>query len=296
MSNCFHIFDLRIKLSIQEFNNNQSNVAGLIGIADQIEKCWKFAIYVGNQNLLILFEKGKGVNKAAFEALSKLKPLNKQTISDEKFDPKLVIEMGNVKAEDSSWNEIEFFLYKTNLVDTSTSNKVKPEEFLETLKFNLAHVEHLEEGDIIAFDRSFYQHHAVLTDSIRMMVTHRYGEPENLGAPLVISASLFGMPTEKAFVTEDFLIEIADYRKFTESNERYDSRFMPRTREEIVREAKSRIGERGYSIRNRNCQNFASVCRNGTSYSPEVEGVLDGIKYGAATLATGLLAGIGLLA
>lgn len=110
----------------------------------------------------------------------------------------------------------------------------------------------------------------LLLDASRMMVTHRYGEPEDGGAPLVVSASLWGLPTEKALVSEDFLVEVADYRKLKKSNEPYDSKYMPRTKEEIVREAKSRIGERGYSIRINNCQNFASECRNGSSFSPEV--------------------------
>jgi hypothetical protein len=61
-----------------------------------------------------------------------------------------------------------------------------------------------------------------------MMVTHRYGEPEDAAAPFVVSASLFGMPTDKALVTEDFLLEVAGYRKVMKSNERYDTRFMPR--------------------------------------------------------------------
>jgi hypothetical protein len=37
-----------------------------------------------------------------------------------------------------------------------------------------------------------------------------------------------------------------------------------------VQEAQRRIGERGYSITRRNCQHFASECRNGTSFAPEV--------------------------
>jgi hypothetical protein len=61
-----------------------------------------------------------------------------------------------------------------------------------------------------------------------MMITHRYGEPENPGAPLVVSTSLFGMPTDKALVSEDFLIEVAGYRKVLKSNERYDTRFVPK--------------------------------------------------------------------
>lgn len=50
-----------------------------------------------------------------------------------------------------------------------------------------------------------------------MIVTHRSGEPENPGGLIVSSRSLLGFPTEKAGVTEDFLIEVAGFRKIKKS-------------------------------------------------------------------------------
>ena len=51
------------------------------------------------------------------------------------------------------------------------------------------------------------------------------------------------------------------------------------SKEEIVREARNRLGERGYSLTKMNCQHFASEVRNGTSISPEVQGVMNGAFY-----------------
>lgn len=61
-----------------------------------------------------------------------------------------------------------------------------------------------------------------------MILTHRSGEPENPGGLAVASTSLMGIPTAKAEVTEDFIIEIAGYRKLYKSNELYDSIYLPR--------------------------------------------------------------------
>jgi hypothetical protein len=158
---CFHIIDLKQKLGLSD--NEKNHVGAIIGIADQRRKIWKCAIYAGNGNILVLFEKGKGVTREAFQLLLNLKPIDKSTLEKEAYDSKWLIDMNSVKFEEDLWNEIEFFLYSVNLIDTCVANKVKPGEFLENLKFSLAHIEHLEEGDIVAFDRSWYQHHAVLT-------------------------------------------------------------------------------------------------------------------------------------
>ncbi len=46
-----------------------------------------------------------------------------------------------------------------------------------------------------------------------------------------------------------------------------------RSKEEIVIEANKRLGEKGYSVTSKNCQHFASECRNGKPFSPEVNQV-----------------------
>ena len=61
-----------------------------------------------------------------------------------------------------------------------------------------------------------------------MIVTHRYGEPEDGAAPRVASASLLGFMTEKATVSEDNLMDVAGFRRIRKSNEPYDRLNMPR--------------------------------------------------------------------
>lgn len=61
-----------------------------------------------------------------------------------------------------------------------------------------------------------------------MIVTHRSGEPENPVGSYVASTSLLGLPSDKAEVTEDPIIEVAGYRKMMKSNEIYDSLHLPR--------------------------------------------------------------------
>ena len=50
-----------------------------------------------------------------------------------------------------------------------------------------------------------------------MIVTHRYGEPEDGAAPRVASASLLGFMTEKATVSEDNLMDVAGFRRIRKS-------------------------------------------------------------------------------
>jgi hypothetical protein len=50
-------------------------------------------------------------------------------------------------------------------------------------------------------------------------------------------------------------------------------KILLRSKAEIVSEAKKRLGEKGYSVTTKNCQHFASECRNGKPFSPEVSQV-----------------------
>ena len=68
----------------------------------------------------------------------------------------------------------------------------------------------------------------IILDKAHLIVTHKWGEPENPAAGLIASKSLIGIPTEKACVTEDFLIEVAGYRKCNKSNHLYDTLHMPK--------------------------------------------------------------------
>jgi hypothetical protein len=211
--------------------DNHNYIGNFLGISDQKYKTWKLTLYLGNRNLLKLFETKIGINETAFEIVNQIRPLTRSSLSDQLkyfIYHNLLIQLDeNVNSELTSLNN-EFYLYDLNIFDTSENNFIKIEEFLNTWKHNLIQINDFEEGDIISFERSFYTHHAVLTDISRMIVTHRSGEPENPGNSLVISGSLIGLPTDKALVTEDNLVEVGGYRKFSKCNEKYDSVHPPR--------------------------------------------------------------------
>lgn len=140
------------------------------------------------------------------------------------IDLKLVL-VSQYKAFQS---EAHFYKYDLNLFTTASRNKLKPTDLLQTIQFNLGEIDSLEEGDIIMFERGFYHHSALLTDQSHMMCIHRSGEPDNPGDLAIASASLLGVPTAKASVTEDHLIEIAGFSRLKKSNEIFDKKLTPK--------------------------------------------------------------------
>ena len=72
------------------------------------------------------------------------------------------------------------------------------------------------------FERGLYHHAAILTDTKRMLCVHRSGEPDEIDNFQIASCSLVGLPTEKASVTEDHLIEVAGYSRLYQRNKLYD--------------------------------------------------------------------------
>ena len=101
---------------------------------------------------------------------------------------------------------------------------MKYADLLQIIKFNLLEIDQLEEGDVIMFDRGFYHHSAVLTDKLHMLCIHRSCD----GYSTVASASCLGIPTVKASVSENHLIEIAGFSKLKKSNEIFDKKLPPR--------------------------------------------------------------------
>ena len=63
---------------------------------------------------------------------------------------------------------------------------------------------------------------------MRMTITHLSGEPTDPAGSRVTINSIFGLPTEKAEVTEDHLIETAGISYFYIGNEQYDKFHKPR--------------------------------------------------------------------
>lgn len=263
-----NIFSLDDKLA----ENDKENIGTCIG---QVYKnSWKLLIYLGEQSLLTAYENGTGTIQSSFDYLtSNLDPSKFQVNNFKNENVKTLI---YYKAHES---DAIFYKYDLNIFTTASFNKMKTLDLIDIIKFNLNQIEQLEEGDIIMFERGFYHHSALLIDSTHMLCIHRSGEPDNPGDLAIASASLLGMPTAKASVTEDHLIEIAGYSRLKKSNEIFDKKLSPKTKEEIVNEAKKRLGENGYSVTSKNCQHFVSECRNGCAISPEVEQIVNGAFY-----------------
>lgn len=60
-----------------------------------------------------------------------------------------------------------------------------------------------------------------------MTVIHKWGEPENSTSFGIASKSIIGIPTTKAKVSEDFVIEVAGFRSLSKGNHIYDSKHTP---------------------------------------------------------------------
>lgn len=271
------IFQLEDRLA----ENELENVGSCIGQVYQ--DSWKFLIYLGEHNFLTAYEKSQGVIQDSIEYLQKNLDASKYKANG--YNNANVTTLVNYKSFKS---DAVFYKYDLNIFTTALSNRMKTSDLINIIEFNLNQIEQLEVGDIIMFERGLYHHSALLIDYEHMLCIHRSGEPDNPGDLAIASSSLLGIPTAKASVTEDHLIEIAGYSRLKKSNEIFDKKLSPKSKEEIVSEAKKRLGESGYSVTSKNCQHFVSECRNGNAISPEVEQIAAGAFYsgiiGMATL------------
>ena len=123
-----------------------------------------FKTFLGNQTLVVIYQKDKGVTEAFNELLIALSaPLNK-TIKTADFTASYHVR----KFDDlrpRPW--LEFYKYsKLNLYATSKNFKLRPFDFAKVIEYNLKEIDKLEDGDIVSFDRTYYHHHAVLTGTL----------------------------------------------------------------------------------------------------------------------------------
>lgn len=159
-SSCYYLIELLVKLNEQ----GDAHIGDFIGISDQATKLWRFAIYIGSNCLLILYTRRQILNESNFKTLSSIKPLTRANLTQATFDSKSIVEMNSaIDDKVDRWSDMEYHHYKKMNLFESSRYGIKPEDFIQTLKFNLCQIEHLEEGDIVAFERSLYHHHAVLT-------------------------------------------------------------------------------------------------------------------------------------
>jgi hypothetical protein len=193
MENFLNILELRSNLLLDE-----SSIGCFIGISDQAEKCWKLAIYFGNEKACVIFEYDKGFVCEKLlqdlKSIAQAQEINKKHLLELSANSAGIINFINHFADKQ---QFEFYIYKINLLLTPNNNKIKCDEFLNTLELNLNLMRTFDEGDIVGFVRGWYHHVAILTDKSRMIVTHRYGEPEDGGNPFVVSGSMIGLPMDK---------------------------------------------------------------------------------------------------
>ena len=162
-----------------------------------------------------------------------MRPISKINIAKENFsfeNEGSIINLKSISTKEAqlAWKNVEFYLYNINLVDTRIVNKLKVEEFLDTLRFNLSQTDFLCEGDIVGIERPFYQHHAVVIDISRMIVTHTRTEvPQNLvrTSNVFISLGIFTENDLKLKITESHLVDLAGHNRIVNNSIAYSSRY-----------------------------------------------------------------------
>lgn len=119
-------------------------------------------------------------------------------------------------------------------------------------------------GDHICVNRGPYWHHGIYLGNGR--VIHYTGYLKDKG--------------------KNAAVKIESIQKFAKGREIYygDSK-VQYSRNEIVKRAKSRIGEKDYDIVGNNCEQFVNWCRNGQHKSQQVNAVAAGVALWAPYIA-----------
>ncbi|KAK3763728.1 hypothetical protein RRG08_021400 [Elysia crispata] len=148
----------------------------------------------------------------------------------------------------------------------------------------------LEPGDLIEFPRGAYSHWGVYIGN--ELVSHLAGEEDDGINAAMRPEHLFtisGVKFNKAKVSLQNFWDIVEDCAARKNNKR-DGSWQPLSREKIITNATSRLGEVGYSLIYSNCEHFAKWCRYGVSKSDQVENVVTGLAVGgAAALTAGIV-------
>lgn len=128
----------------------------------------------------------------------------------------------------------------------------------------------IKPGDHVAVSRGAYTHHGISVGHGR--VIHYSGEVARKTDASICEVSL---------------------ERFAAGGEVYVVRSSARfEREEIVRRARSRIGERDYSVVANNCEHFARWCREGNHRSSQVERASERVTTGLSRFLVRLLSSL----
>ncbi|KAG7511410.1 retinoic acid receptor responder protein 3-like [Solea senegalensis] len=118
-------------------------------------------------------------------------------------------------------------------------------------------------GDLIEIDRMVYSHWAVYIgeDEVVHLVQNDSGSKT--------SFSSFGKTSSKSDVRRDKLSDVLNGNSY-QVNNLLDDKYKPRNPDDIVKEAKSRIGPSKYDVVFYNCEHFATEMRYGIYQSQQV--------------------------
>jgi len=127
-------------------------------------------------------------------------------------------------------------------------------------------------GDIIVCDRFFYKHYGIYVGNGR--VIHYATKNGDFGEDIKVRETSLGN-----FAGEGKCTPMPPVEGCTGANQ-----FSPT---ETVRRARSRLGEKAYSLLFNNCEHFALWCKYGTSKSVQVEkAVTTALALGAVAVIT----------
>lgn len=259
-----------VKLDVSSLEEGQ-----LLGFNDG--ETYRLGVFDGALSVLIVFNKKFGIQKDVFDAIENC-IISKSSLS-------------KIQALKNDFNELslenQVFKYKINIL-TSFPNKSL--EYVKNLRDNCRRMIHFKKGDIIGFKREYYHHAGVFIDEFSFEIVHRNGEPDPNQSTLLDSGrTLSGFSFSKAKVMREHLIDIMENSVIYLMNEKYDKTYPPKHPDEIVKIALSKLGEEGYNITQKNCQHFATDCRNGVEASHDLDNVMNfGATVGAVALVSTL--------
>jgi hypothetical protein len=118
-----------------------------------------------------------------------------------------------------------------------------------------------KKGDIIYADRGLYRHYGIYVNDSH--VIHYAAENNDFGAKVCV---------------QDTTLD-----RFKLNNPcgvyRFPKAYRVLSPRQTVRRAKSRLGEREYSLLSNNCEHFAFWCKTGTARSPQLNEFLDQVSW-----------------
>ncbi|XP_064601930.1 phospholipase A and acyltransferase 2-like [Liolophura sinensis] len=160
---------------------------------------------------------------------------------------------------------------------------------LSVRRHNETVLRQLEPGDMIEFPRNmWYSHYAVYAG--HGTVIHLSGENDGIGDGWQSNSkfSIAGEEFNKAWVKEEDFFEVAMGSRAKKNNK--DHKYTPIGRGmDIVRRARAKLGEIGYSVLCKNCEHFAAWCRYGVSWSEQVD---KAVTFAAVTCVVGAFVGL----